>query len=104
VCFFRHFVESNREFVVHVFDQGPYVALVVLATPSHAQMPITHDLVDTRISCPRQSIDRDRNIIFSFCDVTNLSNLLASEFDFLKNCVFAEDLIQSSGDIKFGDA
>jgi hypothetical protein len=66
--------------------------------------PIAHDLVDTRMPCPRQRIGRDRNIMFPFCDVINISNLLASEFDFLKGRVFAEDLAQNSCDREFSEA
>jgi hypothetical protein len=42
--------------------------------------------------------------MFPFCDITNISNLLASEFDFLKRQVFVEDLAQSPGDRKFDEA
>jgi hypothetical protein len=49
VCCFRHFVESNLEFVVHDVDQEPYASLAVFATPSHARVPIADDFVDTRM-------------------------------------------------------
>jgi hypothetical protein len=40
--------------------------------------------------------------MFPFCDIMNISNPLAWEFDFSKSRVFVEDLAQSSEDTKFG--
>jgi hypothetical protein len=55
------------------------------------------------VESPCQCIDRDRNLVFSFCDITNIRNLLAFELDSLENRAFAEDLGQSSWDAKFWD-
>jgi hypothetical protein len=53
---------------------------------------------------PRQRIARDRNLVFPFCDIMNISNLLGSEFNFLKSRAFTGDLAESSWDTKFGEA
>jgi hypothetical protein len=52
VCFFRLFVDSNREFAVHDVHHELYASLAVLVTPSHSRVPITHDFVDTRMPSP----------------------------------------------------
>jgi hypothetical protein len=56
------------------------------------------------VECPRQRIGRNRNLVFPFCDITNRSNLLASELDLLESRVFAEDLVQTSWDAQFCEA
>jgi hypothetical protein len=38
-----------------------------------------------------------------FCDIANRGDLLASEFDFLKNRIFSEDVTEDSWDRKFGE-
>jgi hypothetical protein len=89
---FRRFVRFNRESVVCDVDQELYASLAVLATPTHVRVPIAYDFVDSQMPCLRQGIDGDRNIVFLFCDITNIGNLPAPEFDFLKSHVFAKDL------------
>jgi hypothetical protein len=44
------------------------------------------------VECSGQRIDRDRNLLFPFCDITNIKNLLASEWDLPDSRIFAEDL------------
>jgi hypothetical protein len=56
------------------------------------------------IECPHQRIDRNRNVLFHFYDITNIKNLLAPELELLESRVFAEDLAQSSWDTKFCEA
>jgi hypothetical protein len=102
VCFFRCFVETNRKFAIHDVVRESHASLVVLATPNHLRVPTARNFVDTQMPCPRQRIDGDRNIMFLFCDITNINNLLSSEFNFFKSGVFAEDLAQSSWDTTFG--
>jgi hypothetical protein len=103
VCFFRRVVESNREFVAHDVNQEPYASFAVLATPSRARVPIARlHTTSWALECPRQGIARKRNILFPFCDITSISNLQVSEFDFEKSRVCEEDLAQSSWDTKFG--
>jgi hypothetical protein len=53
------------------------------------------------VECPHQSIDRNRNVMLSFCDITNRGNLLAPELELLESRVFAEDLAQILWDRKF---
>jgi hypothetical protein len=67
-------------------------------------VPISHDFVGIRFECPRQCIERQWNIVLRFCDIANIDDLLASEFDFLKNRVFSEDIAKDSWDIEFGEA
>jgi hypothetical protein len=52
------------------------------------------------VKCPRQRIDRNRNVLFPFGDITNIKNLLALELELLESRVFAEDLTQTSWDAK----
>jgi hypothetical protein len=54
------------------------------------------------VECHRQCIDRNWNVVFPFCDITNINNSLASELELLENRVFAEDLAQTSRDAKLG--
>jgi hypothetical protein len=54
------------------------------------------------IECPHQRIDRNRNAVFPFCDITNIKSLLASELELSESHVFAEDLAQTSRDAKLG--
>jgi hypothetical protein len=56
------------------------------------------------VECPRQRIDRDRNLVFPFCDITNTSNLLSSGLELLESRVFAEELGQRLWDAKFCEA
>jgi hypothetical protein len=56
------------------------------------------------IECPHQRIDRNRNVMFPFCDITNINNLLAPELKLLESRVFAEDLAQIWWDAKLGYA
>jgi hypothetical protein len=56
-----------------------------------------------RFESPRQCADRQWNIVLRFCDIANKGDLLGSEFDFLKNRLFPEDIREDSGDTKFGD-
>jgi hypothetical protein len=72
--------------------------------PAHARVPISHDFVGIRIECRRQRIDRQWNIVLRFCDIATIGDLLASEFDFLNNRVFSEDVTEGSWDTKFGEA
>jgi hypothetical protein len=67
-------------------------------------VPISHDFVGIRFESPRQCIDRQWNIVLRVCDIANIGDLLASEFDVLKNRAFSEDLTEGSWDTKFGDA
>jgi hypothetical protein len=53
------------------------------------------------IECSHQRIDRNRNVLFSFCDITNLKNLLAPKLKLLEGRVFAKDFAQISSDAKF---
>jgi hypothetical protein len=46
------------------------------------------------VEYPHQRIDRDRKLVFPFCDITNTRNLLARELDSLESRVFAEALAQ----------
>jgi hypothetical protein len=71
---------------------------------AHARVPISHGFVGIRFECPRQRIDRQLNIVLRFCDIANIGDLLASEFDLLKNRVFSEDVTEGSWDTKFGEA
>jgi hypothetical protein len=41
--------------------------------------------------------------VLRFCDLANIGDLLASEFDLLKNRVFLEDVTDGSWDTKFGE-
>jgi hypothetical protein len=54
--------------------------------------------------CPRQHIDRPWNIVLRFCDIANIGNLLAWEFDVLKIRIFSEDVTDGSWDIKLEEA
>jgi hypothetical protein len=56
------------------------------------------------VECPRQRIDRNRNVMFPLCDIANIKNLLASELELLQSRVFAEDFAQISWDAKLGKA
>jgi hypothetical protein len=56
------------------------------------------------IECLRRLIGRDWNLVFPFCDIMKISNLLASKLDLLERRVFAEDLAQRSWDKKFCEA
>jgi hypothetical protein len=49
------------------------------------------------IECPDQRNDRNWNIVFQVGDITNISNLLASESGLLKSCFLAEMPIGISG-------
>jgi hypothetical protein len=60
--------------------------------------------VGIRFEWLRQPIDRHWNIVLRFCDIANIGDVLASEFDFLKNRVFSEDVKEGSWDTKFGEA
>jgi hypothetical protein len=100
----QRFVSSSREFVVHELVQGQSASLDVLVDPVHARMPISHDFQGIQFEWPHQRIDRQWNIVFRFSEIANIGNLLASEFDLLKNWVFSEDVTEGSWDIKFGEA
>jgi hypothetical protein len=65
-------------------------------------MPISHDFMGIQLESPHQGIGRQWNIVLRFCDIANIGDLLALEFDFLKNRVFSEDVAAGSWDIKFG--
>jgi hypothetical protein len=54
------------------------------------------------VECPHQCIDRNWNVVFPFCDIANIKNLLASELELLESRVFAEDFAQTSWDTKLG--
>jgi hypothetical protein len=69
--------------------------------PVHARVPISHGFMGIQLESPRQRIDRQWNIVLRFCDIVNIGDLLASEFDFLKNRVFSEDVTAGSWDMKF---
>jgi hypothetical protein len=56
------------------------------------------------IKCPHQLIDRNRNVVLPFGEITNINNVLASKLELLESRVFAEDLAQVSWDAKLGDA
>jgi hypothetical protein len=60
--------------------------------------------VGSRIEYPRECIDRQWNIVLRFCDIANIGDLLASEFDILKNRVFSEDNTEGSWDTKLSEA
>jgi hypothetical protein len=56
------------------------------------------------VECPHQPIDRNRNVVFPFWDITNRKNSVALELELLENRVCAEDLAQISWDPKFVEA
>jgi alpha-D-ribose 1-methylphosphonate 5-triphosphate synthase subunit PhnI len=64
-------------------------------------MPISEDFVDNGMSSPAHCIDRNWNIVFQFSDITNMSNLLASELDFLRNRVLSEEFANACWDAEF---
>jgi hypothetical protein len=47
-------------------------------------------------------IDESWNLLFDFCDITNISNFRASDFDFFNNHVLAEEFGKGYRDKKFG--
>jgi hypothetical protein len=57
--------------------------------------------VEIQLECPRRGIDRQWNILLRFCDFANIGDLLASEFDSLKNRVFSEDVTEGASDKRF---
>jgi hypothetical protein len=89
---------------VHDLLQEPSASLDVPVDSADGPVSISHDFVDIRFECPRQRIDRHWNILLRFCDITNRGDLLASEFDVLKNRVFSEDVTEGSWDTKFVEA
>jgi hypothetical protein len=52
--------------------------------------------------CSCKRINRNRNVVFPFSDITNINNLLASELELLESRDFADDLAQTSWDAKLG--
>jgi hypothetical protein len=56
------------------------------------------------VECPHPPIDRNRNVVFPFCDITIITHLLASELELSESRVFAEDLAQILWDAKFCEA
>jgi hypothetical protein len=58
----------------------------------------------SELECPHQHTDRNRNLVFPFCDITNTKDLLGLELELLESRVFAEDLAQISWDAKLGQA
>jgi hypothetical protein len=43
-------------------------------------MPISHDFVGIRFEFPRQSIDRQCDIVLRFFDIANIGDRLTSEY------------------------
>jgi hypothetical protein len=60
--------------------------------------------VGIQFECLRQRIDRQWDIVLRFGDIANIGDLLASEFDLLRNCAFSEDDTEDSWNTKFGEA
>jgi hypothetical protein len=52
------------------------------------------------IQCPHSGIDRNWNDMFQFGGITNISNLLASELDFLKNCLLSGEFANDCWDVE----
>jgi hypothetical protein len=52
----------------------------------------------------RRPINQNRSIVLQFCDITNFGNLLALEFDFLKNRVVSGKCANGSRDKEFSEA
>jgi hypothetical protein len=56
------------------------------------------------IECPPQCIDRNENMMLQSSDITNMSNLLGSELNFLKNRILSEEFANGCWDVEFCDA
>jgi hypothetical protein len=58
--------------------------------------------ISWEVECSHQRIDRNRNVVFPFCDITKINHLLARELELLESRVSAEGLAQILWDAKLG--